>query len=235
MAQQQNELGKSPPPKHSRHDSTLEKQQILKEDKEELYVLQYFHTTSEELTDNVFNLCVSHMVRLFPAIRATFEEIMGENNEEMLRNGLDKFTKAFYSVLERRTDVLNLYLKNNIINIPDNLVLQSDIAQLKYKLLVETLKSKSSSFHLTHEQQFTEENTADILTLEADKLLEKLKKSKLEKLSLEKEIQEQNQLIQRVEKLEQTVSALNESLPNPVCEFVSKSIAAATEVSTLKL
>jgi len=99
---------------------------------DDLHVIQYFGTNAEHLADTIFNLCISDLVSLAPAIGSFFQELFSDDESlvDTIPVSVQKFTKTFYALLEVKSEILLHYLHEVVLTIPPNKVLPDPSAIL---------------------------------------------------------------------------------------------------------
>lgn len=228
----------SPPAKQAKIEPADSEEQAWQACMVDMYVSQHFQATAEEFTDTVFNLCVQHIVEILPTSKKFLRQLMldgkdpndAEHAAEIdakIDTGIKLFLKSFFSVLEHNSDVMQLYLMKNIIKIPEEVVLPDDVAQLRYQELVKSLQSTSGN----SAEEYTKANTTEKLTSEVDALRERLCQAKIRRLRLEQASNKANDVIQKLESLEEVVSPLQNGFPSCLKEFVLRNITLTSNIN----
>lgn len=218
-------------------------EQLLKNSQDELYVVQHYHLSPDEFVDSIFNMCMHGFLSLRPFLYTALSEVLlseeEKNNSSIpvvskkIADGQRTLVQSLYDSLQKRSDILSLYLENNILYIPENIVLPEDAVQEQYKELIDTLNRERDCSKI--ESEYTKENAIDLLTKEADDLLLELENYTSEQIQLENDMTLSSDTIKRVESVANSLSNLENDIPEPIQEFLMNAISAASKMFSKNL
>ena len=129
-----------------------------------LNTIQYFKISAEDFTDILFNISVDDFVACIPIINKSMLELCGSVEE--VDNGTQKLIQRFYAKLEPNSEILEKYLEECILKIPDPC---DDFLNTKEEKLVSEQEEKVLSLKRTLASQKREK-------LEIARQLHQLKK-----------------------------------------------------------